>query len=295
MSGPHSGEIPRGIEILIKKASVDPAFRAVLLEHRAAAADEIGLTLEANEAMMISAVPVGQLDAIIDRTSVPEEHRRAFLGQVAAVMLAAIGAGATGVAGAAGLVVGGAGGGIFPDRPPAPTGIRPDKPDGNADKAPPKTTAELVVEIIARTLGIELPKEPPKGPAPGPAVRVAGAQAKIDAPPNGPRPLGIPRERRLVEDLKAKPEQLAAIRKAVEECFEIKIAYQASRKLKTVGDWIDAVEAALRRKEAAAKRPAVQPQPGTSRGVRPDRPPSSGFGGVRPDLPPGGSFGVRPE
>jgi hypothetical protein len=294
MSGPHSDDIPRGIEILVKKASVDPAFRAVLLERRAAAADEIGLALEPNEAMLLSAVPAEQLEAIVDRTSVPDEHRRAFLGHVAAAMLAALG---VGLAGPTGLASGQGGGGIFPDRPPAPTGIRPDKPDDKPTKEPPKTTAELVVEVIARTLGIELPRQPPEKPAPGPVVPVAGAQAKIETAPTGPRPLGIPREKRLIEDLKAKPEQLAAIRKAVEERFEIKIPYQASRRLKTVGDWIDAVEAAVRKKEAAAKKPAVGPQPATSRGIRPDRPPSGGLGGARPDLPPPptGSFGVRPE
>jgi len=88
---------PKGIEVLVKKASVDPAFRIVFLERRAAAAKEIGLELDRSEAAMLAAVPTGQLEALIARTEVSQEHRRAFLGQVAAAMLAALGVTATGV------------------------------------------------------------------------------------------------------------------------------------------------------------------------------------------------------
>jgi len=38
--------IPRGIEVLIKKAAVDPEFRSLLIEKRDAAAREIGLALD---------------------------------------------------------------------------------------------------------------------------------------------------------------------------------------------------------------------------------------------------------
>ncbi|HUU55801.1 MAG TPA: hypothetical protein VMW93_00540, partial [bacterium] len=37
--------IPRGLEVLIKKAAVDPAFKDILFEKRAGAADAIGLKL----------------------------------------------------------------------------------------------------------------------------------------------------------------------------------------------------------------------------------------------------------
>src|SRR4030042_1117067 len=57
MSEPSSAPIPRGIEVLIKKAAVDPEFRAVLLEKRAAAADEIGLVLDPAEGLMLPAAP----------------------------------------------------------------------------------------------------------------------------------------------------------------------------------------------------------------------------------------------
>ena len=133
-SGKSIGNIPRGIEVLVKKAAVDPAFKAILLDRRAEAADEIGLQLEPAEAIMLAAVPREQLEAVIANTRVPEEHRRVFLGKVAAAMLAVIG-----------IVTIGCGEtkGIRPDKesrpsrppqkesspePPPTKGIRPDRP-----------------------------------------------------------------------------------------------------------------------------------------------------------------------
>ena len=49
-SGKMLGAIPRGIEVLVKKASVDPAFKSLLMSVRSKAADEIGLALDAAEA-----------------------------------------------------------------------------------------------------------------------------------------------------------------------------------------------------------------------------------------------------
>ncbi len=90
-SGQPLGPIPRGIEVLIKKAAIDAEFRSRLLAGRAAAAAEIGLVLDPAEALMLAAAEAAQIEAIIARTSVPQEHRRAFLGQAAAAMLAALG------------------------------------------------------------------------------------------------------------------------------------------------------------------------------------------------------------
>ena len=89
-------EIPRGIEVLVKKASVDPHFKKTLLEKRADAAGEIGLTLEPSEIAMINAVPKAQLEAIIANTTVHPKQRTAFLGRVAAVMIVALGASTAG-------------------------------------------------------------------------------------------------------------------------------------------------------------------------------------------------------
>lgn len=91
MSRNRVGSIPRGIEVLVKKASVDQEFREALMERRADVAGDIGLELEPAEIAMLSTIPGNQLAAIIDRTDVSPDSRRAFLGKVASVMLAAVG------------------------------------------------------------------------------------------------------------------------------------------------------------------------------------------------------------
>jgi hypothetical protein len=88
------GAIPRGIEVLVKKASVDPAFKAILMEHRAAAAEVIGLVLAPEETAMLNLVPASQLQSIIANTKVDKLIMPAFLGKAAAVMLVALGASA---------------------------------------------------------------------------------------------------------------------------------------------------------------------------------------------------------
>jgi hypothetical protein len=98
-SGKPLGAIPRGIEVLVKKAAVDPEFKALLLQKRAEAAREIGLALDPAEAMMLAVTPQTQLEAIIAQTTVAPTLRPAFLGRAAAVMLVALGAGVSAVAG----------------------------------------------------------------------------------------------------------------------------------------------------------------------------------------------------
>jgi hypothetical protein len=88
--GRQQDSIPLGIEVLIKKASVDPAFRKLLLEKRAEAACAIALELSPAEVTALNAVPPAQLEKIIASTRVPDLQRRAFLGQVGAAMLAAL-------------------------------------------------------------------------------------------------------------------------------------------------------------------------------------------------------------
>ncbi|MBI5572700.1 MAG: hypothetical protein HY914_22340 [Desulfomonile tiedjei] len=83
-------KIPRGIDVLIKKASIDPEFRAILLEKRADAAAEIDLDLSPAEAATLNAVPRSQIEKIIETATVPDEQRRIFLGKAAAAMLAVL-------------------------------------------------------------------------------------------------------------------------------------------------------------------------------------------------------------
>jgi hypothetical protein len=147
-SGQSVGDVPRGIEVLVKKATVDPAFRMLLLERRAEAAAEIGLQLDPAEAMMLAAAPREQLDTIIANTRVPEEHRRVFLGKVAAAMLAAVGI----------VSAGGCPAGERPDRPPT-KGISPDRPPQKDVKPEPPPS---------RGIGPDRPTMPaPGGARPG--------------------------------------------------------------------------------------------------------------------------------
>ncbi len=90
-SGTSIGEIPRGIEVLVKKASVDARFKELLVETRAKAAREINLKLDPAERAILNNTPKRQLEAIISRTKVSWKNRAVFLGRAAAVMLAALG------------------------------------------------------------------------------------------------------------------------------------------------------------------------------------------------------------
>jgi hypothetical protein len=126
--GQPVGAIPRGIEVLVKKAAVDPDFRKQLIDDRAAAAAAIDLTLEPAEVMMLNGVPATQLAQIIDRTHVKPEHRPALLGKVAAVMLATLGLQTlTGCSEQMQTK------GIQPDRPEPPTSEQTDAPKSDAE------------------------------------------------------------------------------------------------------------------------------------------------------------------
>ena len=120
--GANVGDVPRGVEVLIKKAAVDPAFKKMLLEKRTEAAKAIALKLEPAEAAMLEAVPEAQLKAIVANTKVSPSLRPAFLGYAGGVMLAALGTATFGCNG---------------DGDPGPTteGIRPDRPGESEERA----------------------------------------------------------------------------------------------------------------------------------------------------------------
>jgi hypothetical protein len=106
-------KVPRGVEVLIKKAAVDEAFRERLLSERAQAAALIGLKLAPAEEALLANIPAAQLAATISRTVVKPDLRRVFLAGAAAAMLAACAA--TSCGDPAGPV-------------PVSEGIRPDTP-----------------------------------------------------------------------------------------------------------------------------------------------------------------------
>ena len=72
--------IPRGIEVLVKKAAVDPEFKERLLRNRTGAAADIELELEPAEAMMLQVIPGSQLLTTIEQTTVPERQKPAAGG-----------------------------------------------------------------------------------------------------------------------------------------------------------------------------------------------------------------------
>ena len=63
------GAIPHGVEVLLKKASVDPEFRTLLLEQRGDAARVIDLELTDAERQMLAHIPAEQLEQIISQAT----------------------------------------------------------------------------------------------------------------------------------------------------------------------------------------------------------------------------------
>ena len=200
--------IPRGIEVLVKKASVDAGFRAMLLSSRSKAAGEIGLELDASEAAILDLVPAAQLSAIIASTRVDPLKKAAFLGKAAAVMLVALGASQA----VAQVVVRD---GIRKDVPvpttqpapgpmptaglnpgPGPTSQPTSKPASGptsqpatqaAKPVPPEVIVRMPIAMagmIARPLPERIDPEPTPVPATGPAVpddKVAPLVKQLDA------------------------------------------------------------------------------------------------------------------
>lgn len=89
-SGTKVGAIPRGVEVLVKKASVDAEFRQILLEKRGDAAQEIDLELTEAEKNMLSSISAEHLEKIIEHTKVEPEQRTIFLGTAGKLMLAVV-------------------------------------------------------------------------------------------------------------------------------------------------------------------------------------------------------------
>jgi acyl carrier protein len=214
-----SRQIPQGINVLVLKAAVDPDFKQLLLQGRTAAAEAIGLELSAAEATMLAGVPAAQLEAVIAQTSVPQEHRRAFLGQAAAAMLAALGVAIA-----------------RPVQAEVVFGLTPQNPDDSEEE---KSVEERVIEIISSRTGVDAKR--------------------------------IKRNDVLVKDLGAKADALVELRKDIAKKFDIKVPYDEPekitvvagvpipsavpdddfKKVSTVGQTIDYVQKALKKKAEA--------------------------------------------
>jgi acyl carrier protein len=218
-------EIPvslsRGIEILIKKAAVDEDFKLRLLENRAEAAGSIGLQLQPAEAMMLAAVPASQLESIIGHTSIPQEHRRAFLGQVAAVMLATLGVVSSGC-----------------DRPPS-RGVRPDPPAAGGCRPGPELKSD------------EVPLPPTDASPASQAAKISEIEKRVNAivaKQLGIEPGNLSRSTSFVNDLHADSLDCVELVMEFEEQFNINIPDDAAVKISTLGEAIDFIVKAESRK-----------------------------------------------
>ena len=244
-SGQPVGDIPRGIEVLVKKAAVDAQFKSLLLAERAGAAQAIGLTLEPAETMMLAVAPAAQLEAIIARTNVPMEHRRAFLGHAAAAMLSALVAASPNVLEAQGPRPGEdlPDGGVRPELPEG--GIRPTLP-GKRPIAEAKTVQERVIAVIAK-------------------------QKKLDAS-------ALEAKDWLAIDLDATADGRTAQRKALEKEFRLQVPTEAFRKLHSVGDAVRYLQEAVDKREMEERLRQIlspgkdSPKQTVSLGNRPDVP-----------------------
>jgi len=72
-------EIPRGVEVLLKMAALDPIFRKRLTHMRGQASQDLGFKLAFSEAMILEAVPEKQLQAMIDAMPVSDQERELLL------------------------------------------------------------------------------------------------------------------------------------------------------------------------------------------------------------------------
>jgi hypothetical protein len=71
--------MPRGVEMLLKMAAIDPAFRQRLIRMRGKASRTLGFKLTFSEARILKSVPEDQLQAMIDAMPVSDDERNALL------------------------------------------------------------------------------------------------------------------------------------------------------------------------------------------------------------------------
>ena len=249
-------QISQRIEVLLKKASVDPAFRAAFLEHRGEAAREIGLSLDPAEAALLRAVPRSSLR----RSSTAPACRTNIAGHFSARRRlpcwrrwgswpAGPGAAEPGTDTGAAHV-----GGVRPD-------ARPGLPRGTADcRQKPKTIEQRVIGVIAKQLKVE-------------ELRITTQNKEAVGQVS------------LVDDLEATPAGLAQLRKALEKEFGLKIPPAAFKKLHTAGETVDYVKKAVEKRRAGRPRQAGRRGEAAGRRPRPPVPPVAPAACARLRLP----------
>jgi hypothetical protein len=186
--------IPRGMELLIKKAAVDETFCQTLLTERSKTAPALGLTLDPSETLMLDTIPAAQLQTIIRQTRIPVAHRSVFLGTSAAAMMALLTQMAFApVAGRAEPI----GSTQAYDEPydPALTiaskgGARPDQPDRPIAPAPAPEPMPYPMPPGGARPDMPIPPAPPLKPEPQPAP-VTPQSPSIDFKQFGKKPVSV--------------------------------------------------------------------------------------------------------
>lgn len=82
------GDIPRGLEILVKRAAIDSAFKSALLTKRDKIAEELDIPLDPSEKAMLACIPADHLEKMIKATEVPPAQHKLLAKGTAAAMLA---------------------------------------------------------------------------------------------------------------------------------------------------------------------------------------------------------------
>lgn len=81
-------DIPRALEILVKRAAIDKEFRAQLLQKREKIAKEMRIPLDPSEKAILAGIPEEHLQKMIQVTEVPPAQKNLLAKGTAAAMLA---------------------------------------------------------------------------------------------------------------------------------------------------------------------------------------------------------------
>jgi len=130
--------VPTGIQVLLRLAALDPAFRRQLTERRGDVAQAAGVELTPSERAILAAIPAAQLDQMAASMPPPPPPRREFLRKTAATAVVLLG-GAAMAEPLAGCVRGHGCDEPSPfrqDQQPATTGIVPDIPEDTGEPVP---------------------------------------------------------------------------------------------------------------------------------------------------------------
>ncbi len=88
---PGTVPVPTGIQVLLRLAALDPAFRRQLTERRGDVAQAAGVDLTPSERAILAAIPAAQLEQVAASMPPPPPPRREFLRKTAATAVVLLG------------------------------------------------------------------------------------------------------------------------------------------------------------------------------------------------------------